>query len=306
MPHPDLSQAMHGVIVTTVTPFAPDGSLDPGSIEPQIRHVISGGVRVLVPCGNTGEFSSLGHDEIKTVISATKSAAPDHAIVIAGVGGASVTAIDQARHAQEEGVDAVMVHHPSHTYIDRDALIGYYQRIIDAVDIGVVLYKRGPEQTDNVITELVAHEQVIAVKYAVNDLNAFAMLVDRAGADACAWVCGSAERWAPFFHLAGAVGFTSGLANFAPQQAVTLFDALSRGDMTVAMDVRRRLTGFEELRQARHNANNVPAVKEAMRQKNLDSGVVREPLQHLSPADRSLVAAILQEWSVPRPDAVAT
>lgn len=293
MDHHDLTQRLHHVAVTTVTPMRKDGTVDLAAIAPQVEAMTAGGIRILVPCGNTGEFASLGEDEARAVVEATVAAAPDGTTVIAGVGGASVTAAGLAEHAAAVGADAVMVHHPTHTYIDPDALVRYYERILQATDLGMVVYKRGPELSDQVIAELVLHEQVVGVKYAVNDLNSFANLVDEAGTSACAWLCGTAERFAPFFHIAGAVGFTSGIANFAPQLPVAMYDAMAAGDVAGTMELRRQLTPFEQLRASRNNALNVPAVKEAMRQLSMDSGMLRDPLQQPSPDERELIATML-------------
>lgn len=293
-----LTQRLHHVAVTTVTPMSADGSVDLDAIPGQVARIVDGGVRILVPCGNTGEFSSLTFDEARHVIEATRAAAGDEVTVVAGVGGASITAAALAEHAGSVGADAVMVHHPTHTYVDREALVGYYERIMEGTDLGVVIYKRGPEISDATIAQLVEHEQVVGVKYAVNDLNGFANLVAAAGHDRCAWLCGTAERFAPFFHLAGAVGFTSGIANFAPTLAVSMFEALSHDDHHEAMQWRQRLAPFEELRASRNNALNVPAVKEAMAQLGLDSGIVRDPLQRLGAAEREQVAKLLAELEV--------
>ena len=294
----ELRRRLGHVVVTNVTPFGDDRGILYDRIGGQVNRIVAGGVGVLVPCGNTGEFSSLTDAEAKQVVEVTAREAPAEATVIAGIGGATDTAIALATHAQQVGAHAVMVHHPTHTYINREAVGRYYQRIIDAVDLGVVIYKRGPELPDEVVAELAQHDRIVAVKYAVNDVNAFANLIDRAGADACTWLCGTAERWAPFFAVAGAAGFTSGLANFAPELAVRLYDALATEDYASGMKLRRQLAPFEELRADRHNANNVPAVKEAMRVLDLDGGHVREPLSELNEADRAHVRELLRAWGL--------
>jgi 4-hydroxy-tetrahydrodipicolinate synthase len=297
-PH-ELIQRLEHVAVTTVTPMYEDGKVDFNAIARQVEAITAGGIRILVPCGNTGEFASLDDAEARTVVERTVAAAPNGTTIVAGVGGASVRAAALARQAESVGAHAVMVHHPTHTYIDRDALLPYYERILSATELGMVLYKRGPELSDKVIAELVEHERVVGVKYAVNDLNAFANLVAAAGGQPCAWLCGTAERFAPFFHLAGADGFTSGIANFAPQLPTALHDALHRGEVAKAMTLRQQLAPFEELRASRHNALNVPAVKEAMRQLSLDSGYVRDPLQRPSSEERERISAMLHGFGLP-------
>lgn len=299
----ELQRGLETVVVTTVTPFDAGGGLDEEAVVRQVEWLVAAGVACLVPGGNTGEFSSLGVDELERMVELTVEAASGRALVVAGVGWSSPIAADMARRAEQAGASGVMVHHPVHTYLDPAGLAGYYQRICEAVDIGVILYKRGPQLGDELIGELVGEEQVVGVKYAVNDPNAFGRLVDLHPTEA-AWVCGTAERWAPFFFLAGAGGFTSGLANFAPERSLEMLAALRAGDFGEAMRIRRVLAPFEELRAARpHNADNVPAVKEAMERLGLCRADVRDPLVRLSGPDRELVHRLLDEWGIAAPAA---
>ena len=262
------------VLVTTVTPFDDDGSIRYDQLSSHCDYLVENGAEALIPCGNTGEFSSLSLDEAERVTAATAAAVGDRAIVIGGVGGSTPMAVDLARAAEEAGAGAVMVHHPMHTYIHRRGLLSYYERIIDSVDIGVVLYKRGPELTDETIAALVEHERVIGVK----------------------WICGAAERWAPFFFLAGATSFSSGLGNFAPQKAMELFRLLESGRYAEAMEARNDIVRFEELRQGNHSANNVSAVKAALSVLGLCSDTVREPLLSLDDDGRVVVNECVDAW----------
>ncbi|MES1248321.1 MAG: dihydrodipicolinate synthase family protein [Actinomycetota bacterium] len=283
------------VLVTTVTPFDDSGSIRYDQLSAHCEYLVENGAEALIPCGNTGEFTSLSLDEAERVTAATAAAVAGRAVVIGGVGGPTPVAVDLARAAEAAGADAVMVHHPMHTYIHRRGLLHYYERIIDAVDIGVVLYKRGPELTDDVIATLVQHERVIGVKYAVNDVNAFANLVASSQADVT-WICGTAERWAPFFFVAGATSFSSGLANFAPQKSMELFRLLEARRYAEAMEVRNDIVLFEELRQGNFSANNVSAVKAAMSVLGLCSDTVREPLLGLDDEGLGLVNECVEAW----------
>lgn len=297
MQYDEVREQLKSVVVTNVTPFREDGSVDYDSAARQATFMVDNGISVVVPNGNTGEFTSLSLDEAKRMTSAVADAVGDRALVIAGVGWSSPIAVELAQQAQEAGAHGVMVHHPVHTYINRDALRRYYEIIADAIDIGVVLYKRGEELTDALIADLAERDQVVGVKYASPDPNAFTTLVDSSSANV-AWLCGIAERWAPYFALGGAQGFTSGLANFAPGKALELFAALRAGDYSTAMKIRREVYPFEALRQRKHSGNNVPAVKEAMATLGTDTGVVRDPLTSLEDDERRIVRDSLTAWGL--------
>jgi len=286
-----------GVSVTTVTPFHDDGSVDYALLDAQTEFLINGGVKILVVCGNTGEFTSLGVEETEKVIARTTAAVRGRATVIAGVGWSSPIAGEIAASAQAAGADAVMVHHPAHTFISRVALRKYYEQVMARISIDFIPYKRGPEVSDDLLRDLVSDKQVAAVKYGFNDVNAFARLVESSTSDVT-WICGTAERWAAYFWLAGARGFTSGLAAFAPGKSLALFAALRRFDYSEAMHITAELAPFEELRQRHHSANNVPAVKEAMHQLGIGTATVRDPLQRLSEAEQQEVSQILADWAL--------
>ncbi|HZU14959.1 MAG TPA: dihydrodipicolinate synthase family protein [Chloroflexota bacterium] len=299
-----LRERLKTVVVTTVTPLQPDGSIDYATAARHARFLVDHGIQVVVPAGNTGEFASLGLDETHRLVATVVDAVADRAMVLAGVGWSMPIAVDLARRAQDAGAHGIMIHHPVHTYSHPRGLQQYYEKIMDAIDIGVLLYKRGPELPDALVADLVQSDQVIGVKYAENDVNAFTNLV--ASSDApVTWLCGTAERWAPFFHLGGAAGFSSGLANFAPEKPLQLHAALSARDYVRAMAIRAELAPFEELRQRHHSANNVPAVKEAMSILGFCDARVRDPLLELDDQESESVRQIVASWGLGVPDAPA-
>lgn len=294
----DLPQRLATVVVTMVTPFDEEGGVDGEALAAHARFLVDRGISVLVPCGNTGEFSSLSVEEAEAVVRIVSEAVGDRAAVLAGVGWSTSLAVRLARHAEVVGAHGVMIHHPVHPYLHPEGVLDHYLRIMEAVDLPVVLYKRGPQVPDQMLARLSSQPQVAGVKYAVNDLDAFARLVGSAG-EGTAWICGTAERWAPFFRLGGAVGFTSGLANFAPRLALGMHRALAEGDWEEAMRLRAELEPFERLRDGpTFSANNVPAVKEAMAMLGLGSWRVREPLRRLEGSDRARVRSLLGRWGL--------
>lgn len=298
------TESLKTVLVTTVTPFDGSGKVRYDEIANHCEYLVANGMQTVIPCGNTGEFSSLSTEEAKLVTAATAKAVDGRAVVIAGIGGPTATAVELGLAAQEAGAGAVMIHHPTHTYIDRRGLARYYERIVEALDVAVVLYKRGPELEDALIEMLVEDDRVIGVKYAVNDLNAFANLVESSSGDVT-WICGTAERWAPFFFLAGATAFSSGLANFAPRKTLELLALLEASDYEEAMRMRSDFVPFEEIRQVDHSAYNVPAVKSAMSFLGLCSPSVREPLRVLEDPELAIVRGCVDAWGTKPIDEVA-
>ena len=292
----DLAQAFRGVTVTTVTPFVP-GTLDldvPG-LEANLRFLRDSGVSVVVPAGNTGEFTSLTTNEIDVLADRAVATVGSHAAVVLGVGGDVRTATALAVHGAEAGADGIMIHEPSHPFVSDDGLVAYYAAICQAVDIGVAIYKRSPRIRDRVLLEAARQlPNVVAIKYAHNDVAAFLVLAAEVpNRVTCA--CGSAERWALPFSAAGRVGYTSGIANFAPELTLRYWQALD-SDPVAARALWNAMAPMEDIRAAASSAFNVSVIKHAMELVGLAAGPVRPPLAPVDAATGAAVAAIIRAW----------
>jgi 4-hydroxy-tetrahydrodipicolinate synthase len=112
------------------------------------------------------------------------------------------------------------------------------------------------------------------------------------------WVCGTAERWAPYFFAVGAEGFTSGLVNVTAGPSRALLEALRSGDRTAARRAWASILPFEELRARRRDGFNVSVVKEALRQLGRPAGPVRPPASEVGPDERREIAAVLHTFGL--------
>jgi 4-hydroxy-tetrahydrodipicolinate synthase len=253
-------------------------------------------VPLIIPNGNTGEFYSLSEEEWGTVLRASVEAAKKKATIMPGIGHSIKTAVSQLDIVRNLGVSSVMIHYPQHVFTSEEGLLGYYRTILGAAkDLNIVLYKKGPLLSDELLEKLFVYENLVGVKYAFGRIVDFARTVQKLG-HKIVWSCGTAERFAPFFFLAGAKAFTSGLCNFAPQVSRKMFDALKKGDFEEAMKVQRMITPLEDLREGRGVANNVPIVKAAMDHIGLKGGLCRPPIHQLSEGEKQLTIAAISKW----------
>lgn len=62
---------MRGCATALVTPFKSDGAIDEARMRALIDRQINGGVRLLVPCGTTGESATMTEEEDQRVIGMT-------------------------------------------------------------------------------------------------------------------------------------------------------------------------------------------------------------------------------------------
>jgi 4-hydroxy-tetrahydrodipicolinate synthase len=280
-----VSHRLAGISAIPITPFAAGDEIDEASLRAVVERVVGAGIDLVVACGNTSEQASLSDRELERVLEATVEAAGS-ATVIAGVRGDLRTASAQAARAVDLGAAGIMIHYPTDPFYGENGLIAYYRELAAATEGAVVPYVRGRGLPGRVLDLLADTENVVGIKYAVPDVLAFGNIVARYR-DAFVPVCGLAELWAPFFWLAGARGFTSGLANLVPKLSLALLDALRAGAYELAMRIWSEVEPFERLRARHESGNNVPVVKEALAILGLGDGSVRPPLAPLSEEDRA-------------------
>jgi 4-hydroxy-tetrahydrodipicolinate synthase len=295
-----LRQVLATAVAVPVVPFHADGRPDWDTYATLTGRLIDGGITVITPNGNTGEFYALSHAEARQAIETAAEASRGRAELLPGVGHDIATAVEAARHAQDHGIRMIMIHQPVHPYLSREGWVDYHAAIARAVpDLGVVLYLRNERITGADIAALAGRApNVVGVKYGVRDAITFAAVARDAGLDRFTWLAGAAEPAAPAYWACGAHGFTSGVANVSPGIAVTMLDALRKNDFPAAMTVWESVRRFEELRGADANADNVSVVKEAMAQLGLCRADVRPPSRLLPEGIKQEISGILRAWGL--------
>ncbi|MFB5663641.1 dihydrodipicolinate synthase family protein [Alteribacillus sp. HJP-4] len=293
------AKKLEGISAINITPFQEDASIDWKALDANIDFLIENGLEVIVPSGNTGEFYALTIEESIEENRRTAERVNGRAMMVAGVGYSVETAVEMGRTAKKDGCDAIMIHMPIHPYMTEDGVVNYFQRIMEEIDMPAVLYFKNPALSDNVLKRLTHMKQLAGVKYAVNDLPRFAKIVQETPAThGVTWVCGTAEKWAPFFWNAGAKGFTSGLVNLHPRLSFEMLEALQTSDWDSVWNIWYQVVPFEDLRAKNNNGNNVVVIKEAMEALGFPAGKTREPVAPLDEADHNAVLELLEKWGL--------
>lgn len=202
----------------------------------------------LAVCGAVGEYHVLTPEEraqLMTIAAAEKGSR----LLVAGAGGDTTReAIANAQAAEKAGADAAVVLPSAAVGKGGDAaLLAHYLEIARAVGIGVIPY-RSPSTLFGLDTVMRLLEQpnILAVKEQTGDLR-FLRDADVKTAGRMPFVPAH-ERMAPFSHLAGATGITSGHANYAPTRSIELWQWLRAGRIKEAMALADRFAELDVLR----------------------------------------------------------
>jgi 4-hydroxy-tetrahydrodipicolinate synthase len=169
---------MRGCMTALVTPFKRDGSIDEARFRDFLDFQIEGGVKVLVPCGTTGESATMTEEEDRRVISMAIESARSRAKVIAGAGSNSTAAsIEYSRAARDLGADAVLIVAPFYNKPTQNGLYAHFRAVAEAVEgLPVVIYNVPGRTSSNIAAETTLKlardvENIIAVKEASGNLS---------------------------------------------------------------------------------------------------------------------------------------
>lgn len=272
--------ALADVSVVLLTPFSEDDSIDVKAFSDLTYAAVRAGVGSVVTASSVGEFYSLNRVEWRHLLrSAIEVVGSSTTVVFAGVGHDLATAVEMSREAEDLGAEAVMVHPPPHAFVTPEGYEAYLSAISRAVSIGVIPYLRSPLPAD-VLTRVCALVNVLGMKFAIADpvmLGVWHRVVQDVDGD-FVFSCGLAERWAPAMWALGATGFTSGIANLAPEVAVGFLSDLRSGDATRIQATWSRIEPLERLRNRDGGGQSVSVLKAACAARGLSvSKAVRPP-----------------------------
>jgi 4-hydroxy-tetrahydrodipicolinate synthase len=244
---------MRGCATALVTPFGADGAVDVRRLWALAERQVAGGVRMLVPCGTTGESATMTEEEDQLVIGTTVEVAHARgARVVAGTGSNSTAeAVRYARTARELGVDAVLVVAPFYNKPTQEGLYAHFRAVAEAVpDTPVMLYNVPGRTSSNISAETTLRlarevENVVAIKEASGNLSQV-MEILRARPLGFRVLSGDDALTLAMIAL-GADGLVSVASNEAPDLMSRMVDSALAGDWDAARELHYRLLPLMEV-----------------------------------------------------------
>ncbi|HEX8070705.1 MAG TPA: 4-hydroxy-tetrahydrodipicolinate synthase [Pyrinomonadaceae bacterium] len=288
---------LRGCATALVTPFKQDGAVDIERFRALVERQIAGGVRVLVPCGTTGESVTLTEDEKHEVIKTTVEVAGERAHVLAGTGSNNTAhVVEQSQAARDLGADAVLVVAPYYNKPTQAGLYAHFRAVAESVaGLPVVLYNVPGRTSSNISAETTLRlardcENVVATKEASGNLaQIMAILKDRPAHFRV--LSGDDALTLPMMAL-GADGLVSVASNEAPDLLSEMCEEALAGEWERARALHYRLLPLMEVNFIESSPG---PVKAALAMLGLCEEQFRLPLVPVEEKSRARVREVLVE-----------
>lgn len=293
---------LRGIWAATLTPFAPDFSLDEAGARRNLRHWVDDlGIDGLFVAGKQGEFFAMSVAERKRCFELAVETIGDRAGTILSCSDQNLdTVLELARHAQAIGADYIVVHSPLLHFVTPpdDTVYEYYRHLSEQLDIGIAMWSH-PDAGYLMSPELCARiadlPNIVAIKYSV-PREMYAKLTRLAG-DRLIVSTASEDEW---FDNLVELGWQVYLCSTPPFLMQTKADRRMREytDLAMGGDVARARKARDSLDPVRHALKRSrPPGKAHAHQKYWQEllgqagGKVRRPLLNLTEAEKEATRA---------------
>ncbi|HRK30501.1 MAG TPA: 4-hydroxy-tetrahydrodipicolinate synthase [Tepidisphaeraceae bacterium] len=288
---------LRGCATALVTPFQADGSIDEPSLRKLVDYQISGGVKLLIPCGTTGESATTSEAEDQRIIKIVLQQANGRAKVIAGTGSNSTSsAVQYTRDAARLGCDGALVVAPYYNKPTQSGMLAHFKAVADAApNLPIVLYNVPGRTGCNMFpatTLQLANEvrNVAAVKEASGDIGQIGTIL-RNRPEHFAVLSGDDAMTFPLMAL-GAEGVVSVASNEAPRLMSELCELCLQGEWQNARQLHFKL---QPLMEANFIESSPGPVKAALEMIGVIQEHLRLPLVPVSDPTRVRLETLLKE-----------
>ena len=288
---------MRGCATALVTPFKADGAIDEDRLRALVDRQINGGIRLLVPCGTTGESATMTEDEDQRVIGITVEVARGRARVIAGTGSNSTAAaIEYSKRARDLGADTMLQVAPWYNKPTQEGLYAHFHAVAEAIpETPIMLYNVPGRTSSNIAAQTVLRlatecENIVAVKEASGNLSQIMEILRARPANFCV-LSGDDAVTLPLIAL-GAEGIVSVASNEIPDLMSRMAELALAGNWTEARALHYRLLPLMEINFIESSPG---PVKAAMAMMGLLEENFRLPLVPIQKKSRTRIREVISE-----------
>jgi len=292
---------LRGCATALVTPFRKDGSVDEACFRRLVERQIKGGVKLLVPCGTTGESVTMSEAERLTVIRATVEVAKKlKAFVIAGTGSNNTAAtIDFTRKAREAGADAALTVAPYYNKPTQEGMFAHFSEIASSVKGFPIMLYNVPGRTSSNISAATTlrlaekHENIVATKEASGNFSQIAEILGNRPRNFRVF-SGDDAVTLPMISL-GADGLVSVIANELPKDTSRMVENALKGSFTAARKIHYKIL---PLMEANFVESSPAPAKFVMKEMGLLEENLRLPLVPVTAATREKLKAAMRSSGI--------
>ncbi len=289
---------LRGCGTALVTPFKNNGSIDDACFKRLVERQIKNGVKILVPCGTTGESAAMSESERLHVIKMTVEVAREKgAKVVAGTGSNNTAAtIDFTEKARKLGADAALIVVPYYNKPTQEGLFAHFAEIAKSVKIFPVMLYNVPGRTcSNISAETSLRlaeefENIVATKEASVNFSQIMEIIARRPKNFRVF-SGDDATTLPLISV-GADGLISVVSNELPKETAQIVEKALSGDWTSARKIHYKILALMEANFI--EASPAPC-KFVMKEMNLLEENLRLPLVSVTEPTRKKLKEILKE-----------
>ena len=226
--------SFRGSLVALVTPFK-KGKIDFNTLEKLIHRHLENGTNGIVPCGTTGEASTMSHQEHKQVLKFVVTQVGRRIPVVCGCGSNNTAeALELVAYSKKIGGDGALVVTPYYNKPTQEGLFRHYQTLAKKVSIPIVLYnvpsRTGINLLPDTVARLSAIKNIVAVKEASGSLDQASEIRKKSNITI---LSGDDGLTLPLLSI-GAEGVISVTANVVPSHFSELVASFQKGDIEEA------------------------------------------------------------------------
>ncbi len=286
-----------GALTAIITPFR-DGAVDEPALRELIEWQISEGIDGLVPCGSTGESSTLTHAEHEHVIRITIEQAKKRVPVVAGTGSnATAEAVRLTRAAQEMGADGALLICPYYNRPTQEGIFRHFKTIAQAVDLPLLVYnipsRTGSNISPETFARLVEIKNIVGAKEASGSMDQVSDIIRLCG-EKLTILSGDDALTLPIIALGGK-GVITTIGNVLPKQMHDLAGAAVAGNYEFAREAHYKMLPL--IRALFIETNPIP-VKLAMSMMGKCANELRMPLIPMSPPAAEKLHLVMKEMNL--------
>ena len=279
-----------------ITPFRRDGGVDEPALHALVNWQIESGIDFLVPCGTTGEASTLTEAEWLRVVEVVCATTAGRVPVFAGcTHNATHEAVAKAKKlARVHGLTGILTANPYYNRPGQEGQYLHFKAIAEAVDLPVLLYnipsRTGANMEPATLLRLAEIGNIIGVKESSGNLTQITELITAASRNFKV-IAGDDGLALPILALGG-VGLISVASNVIPGQMARMVQAAMENDWAGARRINRQ---FFRLMQAHFWEASPAPVKAVMAMIGRGEDVLRLPMVPVTDTTRRKLERMVGE-----------